>query len=194
MKCLGAKYLTAILGVGCMLAATPSILVRRAQAAQTATAKPATAKPATAQTSTAKPAKPPASGAAVAAKPAPGVKLPAAVEAAFKQSYPNATIKHTSKETENGKTIYEVESVDNGLARDINYAADGTAVAIEEVIASADVPAPVSSAIKARYPKATIAKREKLTTRSVVTYEFELAGANVKSVELTPDGKFVSPK
>ena len=154
------------------------------------TPKPSTAKPSTAATTT----KPPASKAAAAAKPTAGVKLPAAIDAAFKASYPNATIKHVSKEMEGGKEAYEVESVDRGLARDLVYRADGTVVNIEEALTPADVPAPVAAAIKARYPKATITKREKLTTGTVVQYEMQITGANVKEVVLNPDGKFVSPK
>jgi hypothetical protein len=37
-------------------------------------------------------------------------QLPAAITTAFKKSYPNATIRGTAKETEGGKTVYEVES------------------------------------------------------------------------------------
>ena len=60
------------------------------------------------------------------------VQLPAPVTAAFKKAYPKATIRGTAKETENGKTVYEVESVENGKARDFMYAADGTVLEIEE--------------------------------------------------------------
>ncbi len=139
-------------------------------------------------------AKAPASRAAATPKAAAGAKLPAAVEAAFKQAYPRAIIKHVSKETDGGQTVYEVESIDGGLARDLNYRPDGTVVDIEEAIAPADVPAPVAAAIKARYPKATIRARERLTKGSAVTYEFQLSGTNVKEIQLTPDGRFVSPK
>jgi hypothetical protein len=37
-------------------------------------------------------------------------RLPAAITTAFKKPYPNATIRRTAKETEGGKTVYEVES------------------------------------------------------------------------------------
>ncbi len=46
------------------------------------------------------------------------VQLPAAITTAFKKSYPVATIRGTAKETEGGKTVYEVESVEKGKARD----------------------------------------------------------------------------
>ena len=92
------------------------------------------------------PAKPTA--ASVPAQP----KLPAAVSAAFKQAYPKATIKNVSEEDGN----FEVESMDGPQRRDLIYKPDGTVVEYEEFIDAKDVPAAVMTAIKARYPKATI--------------------------------------
>ena len=146
------------------------------------------------QTSTTKPQAKPAP-----AKPAPPkVALPAAIDAAFKKSYPNATIKHVSKEggegAEKGKTVYEVESIDKGMARDLIYRADGTVVEYEETLAEASVPAAVVSAIKAKYPTATLGRCEKLFKDGTTNYEIALKGAKVSSVTLTPEGKWVSPK
>ena len=122
------------------------------------------------------------------------VTLPPAIDKAFKAAYPNAAIKHVSKETEAGKQVYEVESVDGGRRRDLIYRPDGTVVSFEEELAEADVPAAVSQAIKARYPKATITFRERSVTGATVEYEIQLKGAGPGSVTLTPDGKWVSPK
>jgi hypothetical protein len=139
-----------------------------------------------------------AQGAKPAAKPAPAAKtadpaatLPAPILAAFRTSYPNATIKRAAKETENGKTVWEVESVDSGLARDLVYNPDGTVVEFEEQVEPASLPAAVSAALKAKYPKATITKAEKLMKGTALTYEIALKGAAVKSVEITPEGKIV---
>ncbi len=125
-------------------------------------------------------------------------KLPPAVAAAFRKAYPAATVKNVSKETENGRTQYEVESVDNGRERDLNYLADGTVVDMEEAIEASEVPAAVSAAISARYPNAKISRREKLTITKgqVVQYQFGVTGAGAKVTELvlTPDGQWVSPK
>ena len=136
----------------------------------------------------AKPATPPKQAAAK-----PKVTLPPAVEAAFKAAYPSATINNVMKEKEGGQEIYEVESVDRGLHRDINYKPDGTVVAMEEEVAEADLPAVVAAAIKTRYPKATITKREKLTEGGKSSFEIQLKGGP-SEVVLTPDGKWVSPK
>jgi hypothetical protein len=121
---------------------------------------------------------------------------PAAVETAFKRKYPKATVKAVIKETEAGKTVYEVESIDNQRRRNIDYNPDGTIIRYEEELTEVEVPAVVLAAIKARYPRATITLRERLYTikDNSANYECELKGAGVKEVILTPDGKWVSPK
>ena len=130
---------------------------------------------------------------AAQAKPA-ATKLPAAVDAAFKKAYPQATIKNVAHETEDGQEQYEIESMNGGLRLDVTCKPDGTVIAVEEEIAAADVPAAVMTAIAARYPKATITLRERVTAKGATSYEISLKGAPVASVELTPDGKWISPK
>ena len=121
-------------------------------------------------------------------------KLPPAILAAFRKSYPNATIKGVAKETEDGKTVWEVESIDEGLGRDLIYAVDGTVMVIEEEMAASSLPAAVTKALKAGYPGASIARAEKVTKGETVQYEIQLTGAAVTSVELMPDGTPVPEK
>lgn len=118
-------------------------------------------------------------------------KLPEAVTKAFKAAYPEAVIKGTSKESENGKTVYEVESVDKGLNRDLVYAADGSVLECEEQITQADIPAPVAAALKQAYPKATITKAERTTRGQVSQYDLTLKGAPKREASFFPDGKAV---
>jgi hypothetical protein len=126
-----------------------------------------------------------------AKKYAIAAQLPGPITAAFKKDYPAATIRGTAKETENGKTVYEVESVDKGMARDLIYNPDGTVVEIEEQIIPANLPALVSAALKKLYPTATITVAEKLTKGPTVQYELQLKGALKPSVAFFPDGKLV---
>lgn len=131
-----------------------------------------------------------------AAQPA-SVKLPPAIEAVFKQKWPNAVAKNVSKETEAGKTFYEVESVDAGRRRDINFNPDGTIILYEEELKASEVPAVVLAAVAKRYPKAKITLWERLYTikDNSANYEFGITGAgSVKEIILTPDGTWVSPK
>jgi hypothetical protein len=125
---------------------------------------------------------------------AASVKLPPVVAAAFKKAYPSATIKNISHETEDGVEQYEIESTNAGHGLDANYKPDGTLIVIEEEIAAADVPAAVTAAIAARYPKATITTRERATEKTRSYFEIGLKGAPVKEVQLTADGKWISPK
>jgi uncharacterized membrane protein YkoI len=122
------------------------------------------------------------------------VQLPAPITAAFKKAYPAATIRGTAKETEDGKTVYEVESLDNGKARDLMYNADGTVISIEEEMNAADLPAPVTAALTKLYPKATITVAEKVTEGKTIEYELTLKGAPKSSVAFFPDGKLVPPE
>ncbi len=121
-------------------------------------------------------------------------QLPPEILAAFQKSYPNATIKGASKETEDGKTVWEVESTDKGLGRDLIYALDGTVLVIEEEMTASSLPAAVTAALKAEYPGASIARAEQVTMGETVQYEIQLTGADVKSVELMPDGTPVPKK
>ncbi len=120
------------------------------------------------------------------------VQLPAAVTTAFKKAYPNATIRGTSKETEDGKTLYEVESVENGKARDFLYSPDGTVIEVEEEMNAADLPAPVAAGVKKLYPTATVAVAEKQTRGTTVQYELKIMGAAKKSVSFMLDGTLVT--
>jgi hypothetical protein len=121
---------------------------------------------------------------------------PAAVETAFKQKYPKATVKAVLRERVAGKTVYEVESIDGGRHRNIDYNADGTIIRYEEELTEAEVPAEVRAAIKARYPAAAIGSWERLytTADNSANYECQLRGAAVAEAILTPDGAWVSPK
>ena len=145
-------------------------------AAQQATTKPATAKPAVKKEAKTEKENDEQEENAGAKKYTMAVQLPAAVTAAFKQACPNATIRGTSKETEGGKTVYEVESVENGRARDFIYRADGTMVEAEEEMNPADLPAPVTAGVKKLYPTATIAVAEKMTRGTTVQYELQTQG------------------
>ncbi|MCX6538366.1 MAG: hypothetical protein NT151_05455 [Acidobacteria bacterium] len=124
----------------------------------------------------------------------PAAKLPKLILDAFKKAYPKAVIKNVAEEKENGKTTWEVESTDSGLARDLIYNPDGTVVEFEEVVAATSLPPAVTAALKAKYPKATITKAEKLFKGKATTFEMAIAGAGtVKSIEITPEGKVVPP-
>ena len=119
--------------------------------------------------------------------------VPAAVIAAFKNSYPNATIRGYAQEKENGKTFYEIESREGTTHRDILYNADGTVAEIEESIAATDLPAEAQQAIHQKFPKAVISRAEKTTAGEKITYEVAARqGKKRISMEFDAGGKVLS--
>jgi hypothetical protein len=97
--------------------------------------------------------------------------VPIAVLNAFKASYPTATIKGYAREKEDGKTFYEIESMEGATGRDVLYNPDGSVAEVEETIAPSDLPAGIQEAIRTRYPRAVVIKAEKTVQGDTVGYE-----------------------
>src|SRR6266404_1561562 len=117
-------------------------------------------------------------------------QVPAAVIAAFKNSYPNATIRGYAQEKENGKVFYEIESREGTTRRDVLYNADGTVAEVEESIPATDLPADAQQAIKQKYPRAVIILAEKTTAGDTVAYEVSLRNGKQRiGMEFDSSGK-----
>lgn len=118
--------------------------------------------------------------------------LPEAVLAAFKAAYPNAVIKGTSKEVENGTTFFEIESLDGKLQRDLIYSADGKVTEMEEAIAPADLPTAVQQTLAKEYPGYKILTAETLTKGKTKNFELSIQVKDKKmGVTIDPMGKIV---
>lgn len=116
--------------------------------------------------------------------------VPSAVLAAFEKAYPHAKIRGTSTEVENGKTYFEIESMDGSQARDILYNADGTVAEIEEVVATGTLPEAVKTAIDKEFARAKIVKAERTTKGTEISYEVHVAlGSKKGSIVVDPSGK-----
>jgi hypothetical protein len=113
--------------------------------------------------------------------------VPAAVLESFKQSYPNATVKGYGKEVENGKTFYELETVDGTTRRDLLYTPEGKVAEIEEAVAMKDLPDPVAKAFAKESPKAKAVKIEKTTHGDKVQYDFHM-GKGRSALVIGPTG------
>jgi|SRR5215471_360002 len=123
------------------------------------------------------------------AKPAAHVdlsKYPAPVRATIEAESKNATLKSVSKETEKGKTQYEVETLVNGKSRDLLLDPAGKVIEVEEEIAAASAPGPVQEALK---PLGTVLKLERVTRDGVTTYEASVRGKNGKKSSITLDAQ-----
>src|SRR5262245_22868924 len=81
-------------------------------------------------------------------------KVPKAVLDAVKAKFPGAELTDASKESEDGKTVYEVTVKNKGQNIDVTLSADGTIRLMEKTIAAKDLPKKVTTAVEAKYPKA----------------------------------------
>ncbi len=126
---------------------------------------------------------------AAKAKPAAKVdlsKYPAAVRATIEAETKNATLTGVSKETEKGKTQYEVETMVNGTSRDLLVDPSGKVIEVEEQIAVDSAPAAVQDALKA---KGTVLKLESVSRDGVITYEASVKGKSGKKTEVALDAQ-----
>jgi len=123
-------------------------------------------------------------------------KLPKAVVDAVKARFPDAKLVSAEKETEDGKTVYEVAITNKDQKIEVTLTPEGEITEIEKVIAAKDLPEKVSKALEAKYPKADykmieeVIKVEKKQEK-LAYYEVLLVTADKKKLEVsvTPDGK-----
>ena len=115
--------------------------------------------------------------------------LPEPVRKTVLEQTKGAQLKGVSKEVENGKTMYEAETVVHGRSRDFVIDAAGTVVEIEDEVALDSIPAPAKAAIEKSAGSGKILKVESVTKGTTVTYEAELLKAGKKSeVAVAADG------
>lgn len=123
--------------------------------------------------------------------------VPTAVLDAVKARLPGAELTAAAKETEDGKTIFEITLKDKGRNIDVAVTAAGKILEVETEVSPRDLPRAVASAIKSRYPKATIKKAEEIVEfedgEEEKSFEVLLDTGAKKSqeVKLSPAGKFL---
>jgi len=125
-------------------------------------------------------------------------KLPKAVADAVKKRFPDAELVKASKETEDGKMFYEVSVKDKDLKADVTLTAEGQVQEMEKEVAAKDLPAAVTEALEAKYPKAALKKSEEIIkvrdgAEKLESYEVLLVTTEKKTVEVvfSPDGKII---
>jgi uncharacterized membrane protein YkoI len=125
-------------------------------------------------------------------------KIPAKVLDAVKERFPGGKITTASRETADGKVVYDIELEHKGRKYEMDIREDGTILEVEKEIPLKEVPEAVLKALKAKYPKATIeivmevnlVKDKKETPDH---YEVTIVGADKKKQEVivSLDGKSV---
>jgi len=107
--------------------------------------------------------------------------VPAPVLAAFGKAYPKATVRSYEFDRVNGVTIYQIESVEGGLAREATYKPDGTAIEIREAVPPRALPPSVTKVVDTLKPKATIRRAQRVTRGDWVQYQVSLLQGTKKS-------------
>jgi uncharacterized membrane protein YkoI len=121
-------------------------------------------------------------------------RVPAVVKAAATKAAPGVTWEKASKETEDGKTSYEVEGKNAaGKAVSVSATEAGKVEEVETEITLADVPAVVTQALKARRPNFDAEEVVSVARDcKIVAYEFEGdEGKKEYEVSVSADGKDV---
>ena len=123
-------------------------------------------------------------------------KIPKAVMDALKAKFPRAKIDKWTKETENGKVVYDIEFKQDGRKAEADIAEDGTIQNFEREFDAKDLPKAVTEAVEKRYPKSKLKEVMEITEikdKKEVHGGFEivLTTADNKEVEVTiaKDGK-----
>jgi threonine dehydrogenase-like Zn-dependent dehydrogenase len=116
--------------------------------------------------------------------------LPAAVLSQAKTQAGDATIRGCVKDKENGKLIYEVETLKDGRSRDIEFDASGSVLEVEQEVMGSSVPAAVSDAIAAAAKGGKIGKIESVTSGgAIANYETTITRQGQRrEVAFSPQG------
>ncbi len=119
--------------------------------------------------------------------------LPPAVQATVKEQSKGATIRGMAKETEKGKTVYELELKVDGHNKDMMIDAFGKIISIEEQVELKDLSAAVQAAITRQTGKGKIVIIESLTENGALTgYEATIkTGGKSREIKISPDGKLM---
>ena len=123
-------------------------------------------------------------------------KIPKAVMDALKAKFPKAKIDKWSKETENGKVVFDIEFKVEGHKTEADIGEDGTVLNFEKEFNAKDLPKAVTDAVEKKYPKAKMKEVMEITEikdKKEVHGGFEIVLETVdkKNVEVTvaKDGK-----
>jgi hypothetical protein len=121
--------------------------------------------------------------------------VPAPVRAAFEKEFAKAPMNSCVKETEKGKTEFEIISKESSSRLTARFQGDGKLVRAEQSVAMGSVPEPVKQALQKKHPDGEVTLAEKVTSDGAVTYEFRVKQKN-RSVEVAfdPSGKEVKVK
>jgi uncharacterized membrane protein YkoI len=120
--------------------------------------------------------------------------LPPAVQKTVQEQTKGAEIKSIAKETEDGKTRFEIETVVNGKHRDLAIDTKGVLIEVEDEIAISAIPPAVHAVFAKKATGGRIVTVEAVTSNgTLVAYEAEYLDKNgrKREVRVKPDGTIV---
>ena len=107
--------------------------------------------------------------------------------------YPNATINQVISETENGEAVYDVETNDNGIERDLLITPSGTIIEVGEHLRVSDLHTAISSAALNGYPNGKIEEAERKLMNGETFYEVMVENGNTDiELRISPTGSLLS--
>ncbi|MBI1763883.1 MAG: hypothetical protein HYR56_20860 [Acidobacteria bacterium] len=117
--------------------------------------------------------------------------LPPAVQQTVKEQSKGAKVRGLSKELEQGKTVYELETISNGQTRDLLIDADGKVIEIEEQMALTALPPAVKDAIVKQAGKGRIVRVEAVTKDGKLEfYEAQVRRlGKLGEIKVSPEGQ-----
>lgn len=119
-------------------------------------------------------------------------EIPSVVINSFHKAYPNAEIKGTSIEKENGKHYYEIESMEGTKHIDLLLTHSGQIKEVEETVSQSELPAQVMKTLNIKYQDLEINKAEKVTSGKKITYELSIESSDKKhEVVISPKGNII---
>lgn len=118
-------------------------------------------------------------------------QLPADVEKTVAAESEGATIKGFSTEVENGRRLYEVELIADGVHKDITMDRNGVIVEVEQEVTIDSLPANVQQGLRQAAGTGTIKMIESLTKNGkLVAYEAHVNRGNKRfEIQVGPNGE-----
>jgi len=125
-------------------------------------------------------------------------KAPKAVQDSFNARFPGGEVTSLTKETENGKVVFDIELKHKGRKYEMDVQEDGTVIEIEKEVALKDAPAALAKTVDAKFPKATIKDimevnmvKGKVETPDHYEVTVETADKKTEEILISLDGKSV---
>jgi uncharacterized membrane protein YkoI len=116
--------------------------------------------------------------------------LPPQVREAVLAQSRGATLRGVAKETQNGVTLYEVETIAHGRTRDIMLDAQGKLVSVEEQTTLGEIPEKARAAILRSVGTRKLVLVEKVTKGDTTFYEGHIHdGRSLSEVKVDAAGK-----